>query len=164
MVYPLYVYNLSYEFLRDDATHNDLKTLMGFYLSRQGAFDSFLYDDTSDDSIVGQAIGTGNGSQTAFQLVRTYGGFTEPCRDIMASPAPAIYLAGTLQGSGYTIGYANSGILTFTTAPGNGVAVTANFSYYHRVRFVEYGEGDDGFSNFMSSLWDLKKVSFVSAR
>ena len=41
--YPIYEYQLSYEVLRDDTANNELKTLMGFYLSRQGAFDSFLY-------------------------------------------------------------------------------------------------------------------------
>src|SRR5579862_5714186 len=76
-LYPRWKWNLSFNFLRDDS-NNEFRTLLGFYLARQGAYDSFLFDDVDDDSAVAQSLGTGNGSQTNFQLVRTLGGFTEP--------------------------------------------------------------------------------------
>jgi len=161
--YPLYKYTLSYNILRDTAAKAELKTLMGFYLSRYGAFDDFLYLDPSDCLVAGV---TQNAITTlTYQLGRTYGGFYEPCTDILspASPLPVlkIYANGALLESGYTVNTA-TGVVTFTSEPT--APVTADFSFYHRVRFIEYGEGDEGWNNFMYALWDLKKISFITAR
>ena len=172
-VYPLYQYDLSYEILRDDILNNELKTIMGFYLARQGAFDSFLYLDPSDNTVVGQVIATGNGSLKSFQMGRTYGGFYEPRYRIAvpASPTPIlkIYLNASLQSSGYTVD-TYTGLLTFANAPGSGVVITADFTYYQQVRFVEYvedgspGGGGSAFSTFAHNLWELQGLSFVTCR
>jgi uncharacterized protein (TIGR02217 family) len=170
--YPLYWYDLSYDILRDDVAHNELKTLMGFYLSRQGAFDSFLYIDPSDNIVTGQAIGIGDGNTKTFQVVRTYGGFVEPCYDIQSpvSPTPIlnVYINGVKKTitTDYSIAYLNSGILTFVAAPGNALPITADFSYYKRVRFAEFNDssGSDSFSQFMYNLWEVQKLSFITAR
>ena len=55
-----------------------LQTLLGFYLTCQGQFGTFLYTDPSDNTVKGQAIATGDGATTAFTMVRSIGGFTEP--------------------------------------------------------------------------------------
>ncbi len=154
--YPLWTFKLSFEVIRNDAT-NELKTLMGFFLQRQGSYDTFLFEDPDDKAVTGQTIGMGNGTTTMFQLVRTFGGFTEPIFNLNGSPS--IYLNGVLQTSGYSVG--STGIVTFATAPGNGVAVTASFNYYFRVRFThDLAE----FSKFMKDLWELKKCEFVSVK
>jgi uncharacterized protein (TIGR02217 family) len=176
--YPIYQYDLSYEVLRDTVALNELQTLMGFYLSRQGAFDSFLYIDPSDNKVAGQAIGTGDTVTAAFQLVRTYGGFAEPCLDIQApgSPLPVlnVYVNAVLQDPSYysikasdgSTSYFNGGLLTFGIGHIPGAApITADFSYYKRVCFIEYGEGSgDSFSQFMYNLWELKKLSLETVR
>jgi uncharacterized protein (TIGR02217 family) len=175
--YPIYRYDLSYDILRDDVAHNELKTLMGFYLSRQGAFDSFLYIDPSDCIVTSQAIGTGDGGTKTFQLIRTYGGFTEPCLDIQppTSPTPVlnIYVNGVKKTitTDYSVGYYNSGIITFVAAPGNALPITADFSYYKRVCFLEYqddgstsGSSSNSFNQFMYNLWELKSLSLVTVR
>jgi hypothetical protein len=48
-----------------------------------------------------------------------------------------------------------------TNIPAAGVIVTADFTYYYRCRFV-----DDSypFEQFMSNLWTLKKLTFISVR
>jgi hypothetical protein len=56
---------------------NDVFALQGFFLGRQGAFDSWLFDDVGDDWIALQQIGLGDGSSTNFQLVRQIGEFAE---------------------------------------------------------------------------------------
>ena len=173
--YPLYQYDLSYEILRDYTVNsvNELQTLMGFYLSRQGGFDSFLYKDPSDNLIASQGIGIGDGNTKSFQLIRTYGGYTEPVNDIIQQvagvPVLNIYLDGVKQNSGYTVTYFASGLLTFTSAPGNGVVISADFSYYRRVCFDEFGaskgsSNSDGFSEFMYNLWECKRVSLIMVR
>ncbi len=154
--YPRWQFDLSYELLRDDVT-NELRTLMGFFLQRQGAFDSFLYTDPSDNYVASQSIGTGNGATTVFQLVRSLGGFTELMKNITGTPV--VRLNGTVQGSGWTVD--GNGLITFTTAPAAGVAVTADFSYYFRVRFLQ---DESEFSQFMQNLWELKKCQLVSLK
>lgn len=161
--YPLYRYTLSYNVLRDTAAKADLKTLMGFYMSRYGAWDDFLYLDPSDSLITGATLTLI--TELTYQLGRTYGGFYEPCMDIIpaGSPLPVlkIYANGVLLEAGYSVNTA-TGVVTFTSAPA--APVTADFSFYHRVRFIEYGEGDEGFNNFMYQLWNLQKISLITAR
>ena len=86
---PLWKLSLTYEFLHDDAQHVDangysqLQQLIGFFLARQGSFDSFLIDLAQltrkplDSSVNGQPIGIGDGSTTSFQLVRNVAGYLE---------------------------------------------------------------------------------------
>lgn len=155
--YPLWRWTLSYDLLRDDSSA-ELKTLVAFFNQRKGSYDSFLYDDPSDNLITGQSLGTGDGSTTTFQMIRSYGGYIEPFSDIKASPVPKIFLNAVLQTTGYSI---SNGIVTFTPAPGLGVAVTADFGYYHRVRF---NQDEAEFSQFAYQLWELKSIELVSVR
>src|SRR5438270_12188592 len=79
---PIWKISLEYEFLHDDAQHVDangysqLQHLSGFFLARQGSFDSFLIDLAQltrkplDSIVSGQPIGIGDGSTADFQLVR----------------------------------------------------------------------------------------------
>ena len=158
MIYPEYVYKLSYEFLRDLRSGVDeLRTLEGFFLQRYGSFDSFLWTDPDDNSATAQQIGTGDGTTTAFQLVRSWGGFTMPVYDV--NGAPQIYKAGVLQTvtTHYTLG--STGVVTFVTAPSAGQAITWTGSYYKRVRFeLDYTE----FEKFMAQLWSAKSVDLRS--
>lgn len=162
---PIWTWTLSYDFLRDEpaAGFNELRTLMGFHAQQQGAFTPFLYDDPTDDSVAGQAIGTGNGSQTAFQLVRTLdaalpgGGYAEPITN--PNNVTATYFNGVRNAPGYASFSPTTGLLTFPSAPASGVAITADFSYFFQVRFAD---DSASFENFMVQLWRLKQVKLVS--
>lgn len=157
--YPQWKWELSYELLRS-GTQAELQTILGFFLCRYGSFDSFLYTDPEDCSVTAQAIGTGTGSLATFQLVRTYGGFTEPVKCVNATPTPAIYVGGVLRETAYSIG--STGLVAFTSPlPGNGVAVTATFNYYWRVRFEE---DMAEFGNFAYRFWELKKITLLSKK
>lgn len=156
MVYPRYLYRLSYEFLRDKRTGVDeLRTLVGFFNARQGSFDSFLFSDPDDNTVTGEVFGIGNGSTTAFQLARSFGGFAEPVFDVNGTPQ--IYKAGVLQTvtTHYTI--SSTGVVTFVTAPTGGQSLTWTGSFYWRCRF-ERDSAD--FEKFLQELWELKEVSF----
>jgi uncharacterized protein (TIGR02217 family) len=163
--YPIWRWRLSYEFLRtytaaSGTPYTELQSLLGFFLARQGAFDTFLYSDPSDKTVTLQSIGTGTGALTTFQLARTYGGFTEPIYNVDAtSAAPLIYKNGVLQTltTDYTI--SSTGLVTFVVAPANGLAITWTGSYYWRVRF----DGDDTeFSQFVENFWENHDLSFIS--
>ena len=89
--------------------------------------------------------------------MRNFGGFSEPI--VAPNLVSAIYFNGVLQSaSGYTVD-ATSGLVTFTTAPPASQAITADFSYYFRVRFAD---DTAEFENFMYQLWSLKQVKLQS--
>ena len=154
--YPLYEFSLSYEFLRDNNLGTEADTLLGFVLTVGGMLQSFLYNDATDNAVTAQTLGTGNGTTTAFQLIRTIGaggfGYIEPVNNVNA--ITGIYLNGVLT-TAYTVN--STGLVTFTAAPASGVAITWTGTYYYRVRLLQ-DQAD--FSLFMQSLWELKTIKF----
>lgn len=149
---PLWQFTLIFAFLRDNPSVglDELRTVMGFFMSCQGASGTFLFEDPSDCRVSGQYLGTGDSSKSDFQLQRTMGttlpngGFSEPI--VAPNTVDAIYFDGITQaGSSYSVD-PNTGLVTFETPPSTGLVVTANFSYWFRCRFV-----DDSYSfeNFM---------------
>jgi len=165
--YPLWQFALVFDFLRDNPTagYDELRTLMGFFMLCQGAFGTFLFQDPSDFQVSGQQIGTGNASTSIFQLQRAMGttlpngGFFEPIT--APNVVRAIYLNGITQNpESYSVD-SNAGLVTFNTAPGSGLIINADFTYYFRCRFIE---DRYDFENFMYRLWQLKKLTFISVR
>jgi uncharacterized protein (TIGR02217 family) len=163
--YPLWQFSLVFAFLRDDpkAGFDELRTLMGFYLSCQGAYATFLFQDPNDCYVSNQYLGIGDSSTYTFQLQRTMGtalpngGFTEPV--VAPNSIGAIYLNGVIQDpASYSID-ANTGAISFSTPPINSIVITADFSYRFRCRFVD---DSYNFENFMYRLWQLKKLTFIS--
>lgn len=158
--YPLWTFRLGYEVLRDGAAGVELDTLLGFFLARQGSFDSFLYSAPSDNAVTAMPFGTGDGATTVFQLTRALGAggfsFTEPVQNLNGTPS--IYVAGVLQTSGVTIGA--TGLVTFAAAPAAGQVLTWSGSFYYRCRFK-----DDvaDFEQFLQGLWALKKLEMIGA-
>jgi uncharacterized protein (TIGR02217 family) len=170
---PIWTWTLTYSLLRDEhdtraasgpgAGYDELRTLMGFFLQQQGAYQPFLFDDPTDDRASAQAIGSGDGGTTVFQLVRTMGaalpggGFAEPIT--APNTVSTIYFDGVRQSaSGYSVDSA-TGLVTFATPPPPGQLITVDFTYFFRVRFA-----DDSaeFENFLYQLWALKQVKLQS--
>lgn len=118
-------------------TQTQLDALIAFFRARKGRADGFRFKDWTDYTATAQTIGTGSGSATTFQLVKKYtsGSITET-RTITkpVSGAINIYVNGVLQTSGYTASTV-TGLVTFTTPPVNGHAVTATFEFDVPVRF-----------------------------
>ena len=155
-IYPRWIWELVYDFFRSSSAYNELQTLLGFFLQRQGAFAPFLIRDLEDNSVTGQAIGTGDGVTTAFQLARTYGGFTEPVTD--TDGTATVYING-LPTTDYAI--SATGQIVFTTAPASGAVITADFSYYWRVRFMD---DSSEFENWADHLWANGKIQLKSVK
>jgi uncharacterized protein (TIGR02217 family) len=166
--WPVWTWTLTYALLRDKwdtrgpaalgAGHDELRTLAGFFLQQQGAFQPFLFDDPTDNSMTGQPIGTGNSSIAAFQLVRTMGSFAEPIT--APNNVAAIYFNGVRQDSAtYTVD-GDTGLVTFTRPPPSGQSISADFTYRFRVRFAD---DTAEFENFMYQLWQLKQLKLQSA-
>ncbi len=157
-LYPTYRYKFSFEFLRDQRKGVDeLRTLVGFFNARHGSYDSFLFDDPDDNATENDQFGLGNGSATAFQLFRSFGGFSEPVYDLKA--APLVYKDGVKQTPTTHYSVSSSGLVTFVAAPAAGAVLKWTGGYYWRCCF-DKDEAD--FEKFLHDLWELKTLEFHS--
>jgi uncharacterized protein (TIGR02217 family) len=142
----------------------EFQAFAGFFNQCQGTFGTFLYADADDNAVSGQALGTGDGSTTAFQLVRSFGGFIEPV--LAPNVVSAVTLAGVAQApSSYSVD-PTTGLLAFTVAPAAGAAIVADFTYYFRCRFFRcrFAEDTLDFETFMATLYRAQKLAFVSLK
>lgn len=173
---PVYEMSMTFSMLRgldrtDIADTNqypesEVATLMGFYASRLGRWDSWLLYEPNDNTIpvaAPQIFGVGDGGISVFQLTRTLGSwFTER----VAAPAdgsvriwidgiekfnPTHWTGGTL---------ATKGVVTFVTPPGAGLYLTWSGSYYFRCRFTE---DQMEFNQFMYQLWETQEIKFLAS-
>jgi uncharacterized protein (TIGR02217 family) len=118
-------------------TRAQLDALIAFFRARRGKARGFRFKDWSDYSVTAGSIGTGNGSTTTFQLKKIYTSGGQTVERVITKPVSGtinIYKNGVLQSSGVTVS-TTTGVVTFTTAPANGVAITADFQFDVPVRF-----------------------------
>ncbi len=117
-----------------------------FFEARNGRLHGFRFKDWGDHksclpsgtpSPTDQSIGTGDGATTAFQLVKRYASGAQSWTRAIAKPVTGtvrIALAGVEQPSGWSVD-TTTGLVTFSAAPGAGVAITAGFEFDVPVRF-----------------------------
>ncbi len=90
---PRYHYTLPYDLLRSDAAYGEMQTLVGFYNSHGGPFDTFLFNDPDDNTATAATFAIGDAVTANFQLLRPFGGFSE---SVIATHGPIqIYYNGT---------------------------------------------------------------------
>ncbi len=136
---------------------DQLRTLLDFYLARDGSTHSFLYWDPSDFTTAPNhrldlasptcadyttVPDAGDGSNRFFQIVKRYtSGPTTKVRNLTKpiDDTVLVGLNGVNQASGWTVD-TNTGIITFTVAPTLGVQVTAGCQFNVPVRFGQFSE------------------------
>ena len=135
-------YDVAYGIRRAD----DLAAVVAFFEARNGRLYGFRFKDWADfksclpsqtPGPTNQPIGTGNGSMIEFQLAKRYTSGTQSWTRAITKPVAGtvtIALNGTAQASGWSVSTA-TGLITFTTAPAAGVAITAGFEFDVPVRF-----------------------------
>lgn len=161
--YPLYQFDMKYEFLGNShaMAGNELKKLLGLFLKMRGSLDTFLYTDTSDYSVIDQNFGTGDGSDTTFQLIRTYGDtftFDEPIYNVNALTNIKVNGVTKTLTTDYTV--SSTGLVTFVTPPALGHAITWTGTFYYRCRFLK---DEASFSQFMRDLWELRQLQMLGS-
>ena len=127
----------SYDVSHGVKTKTQLDALIAFFRARRGRAVGFRFKDWSDYSVSAQNIGTGDGAETDFQLVKTYTSGSVTVSRTITKPVNGtvnIYLDAVLQGGGYTLD-TTTGIVSFTVAPGVDVVVTSDFEFDVPVRF-----------------------------
>lgn len=135
-------YDVSYGVRRAD----DLAAVVAFFEARNGRLHAFRFKDWSDyksslpsagPAATDQIIGTGNGSTTEFQVVKTYASGAESWARTIIKPVAGtvtVSLNGVAQGSGWSVN-TTTGIVTFAVAPTTGAVIRAGFEFDVPVRF-----------------------------
>lgn len=135
-------YDVAYGIRKAD----DLAAVIAFFEARGGRLYGFRFKDWSDYksalpsvaiSCTDQSLGTGTGAATQFQLVKRYTSGAQTWTRTITKPVAGtvlVALNGVAQPSGWTVN-TTTGIITFTVAPGIGIAVTAGFEFDVPVRF-----------------------------
>jgi uncharacterized protein (TIGR02217 family) len=129
---------------------DDLHAVIAFFEERRGRLYGFRWKDHADwkscapeaaPSAADQAIGTGNGSQATFQLIKRYGAVHAPYDRPITKPVAATVLiasGGIAQAEGIDFDIeAARGTVTFRSGriPAPGALVTAGFEFDVPVRF-----------------------------
>lgn len=135
-------YDVAYGIRRAD----DLAAVVAFFEARNGRLHGFRFKDWADfksclpsqsPGPTNQPIGTGNGAATLFQLTKRYTSGAQSWTRAITKPVAGtvtIALNGTPQASGWSVS-TTTGLVTFTTAPAIGIAITAGFAFDVPVRF-----------------------------
>jgi len=122
----------------------DMQAVLAFFEERRGRLHGFLWRDGLDHSSgsavplpTDQVIGTGDGAQTQFQLIKRYGAAFDPYLRPIAKPVAGsvrIAVDGVELASGWSVDV-TSGAVGFSSAPALGASITAGFQFDVPVRF-----------------------------
>ncbi|HVV65081.1 MAG TPA: DUF2460 domain-containing protein [Rhizomicrobium sp.] len=127
-------------------TLDDLSAVIAFYEARLGRLYGFRFKDFADFkscapgasvSPLDQAIGTGDGATATFQLTKTYTSGPASWVRKIAKPVDGtarIAVAGAELTSGFAVD-ATTGLVTFSTPPASGAAITAGYEFDTPSRF-----------------------------
>ena len=127
---------------------DDVAALIAFFEARQGQLIGFRWKDWSDyrSALPSRAvspedehIGVGDGVQRVFQLVKTYRSGSARYVRLVQKPVAGTVLvsrdgAALVEGVDFVVS-AETGAVTFTTAPVEGVELRAGFEFDVPVRF-----------------------------
>ena len=135
-------------------TREEANELMGFTALLKGNYEPFLWLDPEDYEEKGvqlPMIAPG-----IYQAVMRIGGYTEPVDYI---ENVTVYIDGTKQSSGtYSV---TNGTVKFSVAPSANSKVTADYTYYWKVRF---SQDEMEIENLFVNLNNSKTFKLVSAR
>jgi uncharacterized protein (TIGR02217 family) len=156
---PYFDVDLTYDLLRADAASLELQAIAGFFEQVGGAAAPFWIEPPALSAVAGQTIGVGDGSQTVFPLAASIGPYTGPVSG--TSGVAAVYLNGVAQPSGWFVSNGYLPAITFTSAPGAGIGISADFGVLWLCRFADDLQD---FEEFMTMLWALRTVRLMTVR
>ena len=154
-------------------SRDKLSTLLTFYMARQGAANGFRYKDwvdfaspsnhRTDPTAVAfgdHHIGDGDASKTQFQLRKKYVNGSVTRIRLIRKPVAGTTKIGfdsVEQTSGWSVN-TTTGIVTFTSAPGAGVVISAGFEFDVPVRF---GEAVDEVLSISLDAFDTRSLQSI---
>lgn len=139
-----------YSILNTEDTSGTFRAVLALFRAHFGSLRPFPFKDWADYQLTNETIGTGDGSDTTFQIIKTY----NPGSILGVATAHTYVREIYLPRSGLvvkvnsvtqtlTVDYTISptGGITFTSAPSNGHAITVTGEFDIPVRF-DIGPGD----------------------
>jgi len=138
-------YDIGYSVLNSDDPVGSYRAVLALFYGHNGRLRAFRFKDWSDYQAEDTSFGTGDGSDTTFQLSKTYdpslillntpGSFTYTREIYLLATTPVIKVNGVTQTvtTHYTI--SANGLVTFVTPPTNGHALTWTGEFDIPVRF-----------------------------
>lgn len=118
-------------------TESDMLTVNAFFRARLGRLHGFRFKDWSDYKLSSQSIGTGDSSETTFQIIKVYTDTVNPYTRTISKPVAGttrIFLDSIEQLSGWTVN-TTTGVVTFSSAPGSGVDISVEGEFDIPCRF-----------------------------
>lgn len=122
----------------------DMEEILEFFYAMRGKATGFRYKDWADYQLTQELIGTGDGTKTAFQIIKTYSAngsapYVRTIRKIVAPDANIplqVYVNDVLKTvtTDYTVDL-NTGIITFTAAPSASATIKVTCEFDVPVRF-----------------------------
>jgi uncharacterized protein (TIGR02217 family) len=150
--YPLNGYDAGYGV----RTQAQLETLLAYFHAVSGMTHGFRWKDWADwksctatgtPADTDQTLGTGDGDETRFQLVKVYATGVLSKTRIIQKPVTGtvvVSLDDVSQPTGWSVNTV-TGVVTFTAAPGAGVVVKAGYEFDVPCRFA---------SDTLQANWD----------
>lgn len=134
IAHAIYQINLSkIEGLVREVYIDDLALFLNFFEVHRGKLKSFLYNFDLNNRVVNGEIGVGDGVTRTFQLQRVVTieseKYSEPTKNINEITAIKV--------DGVEVSYSvqSTGLVTLASAPHQGEVITADFTFYFRMRF-----------------------------
>lgn len=112
----------------------EVQAILAFFHDARGMARSWLLKSWTDYRLTAGQIGTGDGSDVTFQLVKSYGTL-QPYSRTLTYIKPGS-LSVTVDGSPATVSDETDGLVTLSAPPGNGAIVRATCEFYVPVRFA----------------------------
>lgn len=144
-------WDVGYSILDRGETSGTFRAVIALFRAHFGSLYPFPFKDWGDFELTSELIGTGDGADTTFQIIKTY----DPSQIILGSPGARTYVRDIyLPRSGLVVKVNNvtktivsdytistTGLITFTSAPANGHTVKVTGEFDIPVRFdLQRGE------------------------
>jgi len=161
-------YDIGYSLLHSDDPVGNYRAVLALFYAHNGRFKPFRMKDWGDYQASDMNFGTGDGSDTTFQLSMTYdpsqillgtpGSFTYTREIYLLATTPVIKKNGVTQTvtTHYTIG--PTGLVTFVTPPTSGHVLTWSGEFDIPVRF------DVDYLPVVMNVKDIAEIGSISLR
>lgn len=138
-------YDIGYSVLHSDDPVGSYRAVLALFYAHNGRFRAFRFKDWGDYQASDTSFGTGDGAETEFQLSKTYdpslillntpGTYTYTREIYLTSTTPVIEVNGVVKTAGVDYNIGATGLVTFTSAPTTGHALTWTGEFDIPVRF-----------------------------
>lgn len=132
-LFPVWRFNLKYNFLRAAPSVADVQALRGFFRARRGALDPFYFRDETNYAVSAQVVGLGAPGLRTFPLVYTEGGAVDRVGAVDTTGASPVAL---VNGSPVAATFARD-TLTLAADASTGATVAWTGAFFYHVAFAD---------------------------